>query len=224
MASPLVNSNALDLVADNSHTENGSRHRGSGTKSGVNGRMNSREFSPGLVTIFCDVSFCPNTKAAGYGAWYRRDGMEKGVFFGEPIPVPCQSSNDGEFWGVTMALRRVFKELVDVSTVVLQCDNLNALSWLREFHPNAAAVGEHHNTHGIPQSSRSYPRSMATAIAIVRAMSPSVRIWLKHVKGHDNKSKTARSWVNKQCDSIAREQMTAHRGRIRRPGPLQERV
>lgn len=27
----------------------------------------------------------------------------------------------------------------------------------------------------------------------------------KHVKGHDKKSKTARSWVNKQCDSLARE-------------------
>lgn len=174
------------------------------------------EFTPDLITLFCDVSYCPDSKATGYGAWYRREGMEKGAFFGEPIPVPCASSNDGEFWGVVMALRRVFKDNPDATTVVLQCDNINALSWVREFHPNAVAVGEHHKTHGIPQASRSYPKSMKTAIAIMRAMSPDVRIWLKHVKGHDKKSKTARSWVNKQCDALAREYMTAHRGRIRR--------
>jgi ribonuclease HI len=171
-----------------------------------------KQVTPGLVTLFCDVSFCPNSGAAGYGAWYRTDDMEKGEFFGESIPVACSSSNDAEFWGIAMSLRKVFQLLGDkATTVVVQCDNIAALSWMREFHPNAGAVGVHHGTHGIPQAPKSYPNSMGTAIGVVRAMKPSVRIWLKHVKGH-SKSKSPRSWVNKKCDALAREYMAARRG------------
>ncbi|MBY3151347.1 hypothetical protein HFO56_02960 [Rhizobium laguerreae] len=171
-----------------------------------------KQVTPGLVTLFCDVSFCPNTGAAGYGAWYRADDMEKGKFFGEAIPVSCRSSNDAEFWGLAMAMRHVSKVLAEkVTTVVLQCDNIAALSWMREFHPNAAAVGEHHLTHDIPPPPKTYPRAMATAVGMVRAMEPSVRVWLKHVKGH-SKSKSARSWVNGKCDRLAREYMVARRG------------
>jgi ribonuclease HI len=177
----------------------------------------NQKFTPGLVTLFCDVSFCPNTGAAGYGAWFRTDDMEKGEFFGESVPVSCSSSNDAEFWGCCLAIRHVFKLLGDkATTVVLQCDNIAALSWMREFHPNAAAVGEHHGTHEIPPPPKVYPKAMSTAVAVVRAMKPSVRIWLKHVKGHDKKSKSARSWVNKQCDALAREYMASRRGPIRR--------
>jgi ribonuclease HI len=176
-----------------------------------------QDVTPGLVTLFCDVSFCPNSGAAGYGAWYRTDDMEKGEFFGESIPVTCSSSNDAEFWGLTMSLRHVLKLLGDkVTAVVLQCDNIAALSWMREFHPNAAAVGDHHGTHGIPKAPKTYPKAMGTAIGVVQAMKPSVRVWLKHVKGH-SKSKSARSWVNKKCDELAREYMAARRGgRLRR--------
>jgi ribonuclease HI len=143
--------------------------------------------------------------------------MEKGEFFGESIPVTCSSSNDAEFWGLTMSLKHVLKLLGDkVTTVVLQCDNIAALSWMREFHPNAAAVGDHHGTHGIPKAPKTYPKAMGTAIRVVRAMKPFVRVWLKHVKGH-SRSKSARSWVNKKCDELAREYMAARReGRFKR--------
>jgi ribonuclease HI len=176
-----------------------------------------QEFTPGLVTLFCDVSYCPNSKAAGFGAWYRTDDMEKGEFFGDGVPVACKSSNDSEFWGAVLAIRHVLKTIgTKVKTIVLQCDNINALSWIREFHPNAAAVGDHHGTHGIPLPSKTYPKSMETAVAVIRAMDPSVKVWLKHVKGHDHKSKSARSWVNQRCDDLAREHMTAKRNRIGR--------
>lgn len=160
----------------------------------------------GLVTLFCDVSYCPTTKAAGWGAWYRTDAMEKGAFFGSVVPMPCENSNDGEFWGLVLALRGIFSRLgADrPDAIVLQCDNLSALSWIRQFHPNAHAVGDHHGTHSISNPPKSYPREMETAIAVARDMDPSVRIWLKHVKGHDKKT-TARSWVNKKCDELARK-------------------
>lgn len=89
----------------------------------------------GLVTLFCDVSYCPTTKAAGWGAWYRTDAMEKGAFFGSVVPMPCENSNDGEFWGLVLALRGIFSRLgADrPDAIVLQCDNLSALSWIRSF-------------------------------------------------------------------------------------------
>nr|WP_250807525.1 hypothetical protein [Neorhizobium tomejilense] len=167
----------------------------------------------GLVTVFCDVSYCPDSKAAGYGAWYRTDAMDKGVFFGGQVPVPCASSNDGEFWGLALSLYEVFKRLggAKPDAIVLQCDNIAALGWVRRFHPLAEAVGDHHGTHAIPNGPAAHPANMEIAIETVKRMDPTVRIWLKHVKGHDRKSKTARSWVNKQCDANAREHMLARR-------------
>jgi hypothetical protein len=73
-----------------------------------------------------------------------------------------------------MSMREVFKVLGDkATTVALQCDNIASLSWMREFHPNAGAVGDHQGTHGIPQAPKSVPNSMRTAIGVVRAMKPS---------------------------------------------------
>ncbi len=171
----------------------------------------------GLLTLFCDVSFCPETGAAGYGAWYRTDAMERGVFFGGQVPVRCRSSNDGEFWGLVLALRETLARLRGAApgAVVMQCDNIAALGWVRAFRENCKAVGEHHGTHPIPEM-RTYPSSMAEAVAVLRTLAPGTPIWLKHVKGHDTKSKAARSWVNKMCDREARQHMQTRRSSLKR--------
>lgn len=172
----------------------------------------------GVVTLFCDVSFCPNTKAAGYGAWYRTDDMEKGEFFGGQVPVACSSSNDGEFWGCALALREVYARLSGKApaAIVLQCDNIMALGWMSRFHPNAGGVGERHQTHAIPEGRNAPPAEMELAVSVVRNFDPQLRLWLKHVKGHDTKSKTGRSWVNKRCDRLAKDFMSAKRASVRR--------
>ena len=171
--------------------------------------------SAGLLTLFCDVSFCPRTQAAGYGAWYRTDGMEKGKLIGAQIPVRCANSNDGEFWGLVLSLRQALAHIAPKvpSAVIVECDNIAALAWLRDFHPAAKPVADEHGTHPIPTAPSSYPRTMQTAVDTARAMDPELKLWLKHVKGHDTKSRTARAWVNKQCDALAGEHMRARRGR-----------
>jgi ribonuclease HI len=144
--------------------------------------------------------------------------MEKGDFFGGQVPVACSSSNDGEFWGLALALSEVRSRIGNgkPDAIVLQCDNLAALAWVGRFHPKARGVGERHGTHAIPDAPPAYPDNMEVAVETVRSTFADVTIWLKHVKGHDGRSKTARSWVNRQCDREAREHMVARRAFMRR--------
>jgi ribonuclease HI len=171
----------------------------------------------GLATLFCDVSFCPETKGAGFGAWVRFDSLEKGVLFGGEIPVRCKSSNDAEFWGLALALREIAKRFPDQSpaAIVLQCDNLAALEWVERFHPNAQEVGEHHKTKPLRNGPASYPKSMELAVQAVMGMPAEAKVWLKHVKGHTGK-RDGRSWANRQCDNVAKEFMLKMRMKFQR--------
>jgi hypothetical protein len=141
--------------------------------------------------------------------------MDKGAFIGGAVPVRCENSTDGEFWGLVLSLRHVLA-LISPATptaVVLQCDNIGALAWVRSFHPGAKEVDRKHGTHEVRSPPKLYPSTMEPAILGLRSVDPALKIWLKHVKGH-SKAKDARSWVNKQCDRQAREFMSAQRARF----------
>lgn len=174
----------------------------------------------GLLTIFCDVSFCERTRTSGWGGWYRGPGMEKGKFIGGFIDARCVSSNDSEFWGLALALKQALWDIRDqkLTAVVVQCDNLAALAWLSKYHPKAAPVSRKHGTHEIPAPSSKVPSSMLGAVSIIRKIDPGLLIWLKHVKGHE-KGATSRSAVNEQCDRLAKHYRTSGRPTAR-PGGL----
>ncbi len=170
-----------------------------------------------LITVFSDASFCPETNAAGWGAWFKADGMPQGVYDSGSVPVLCASSHDAEFWGIALILSKIAKALNGrkPKAIILQCDNINALAWVRQFLRNAAPVGQRHGTHDIPPASSKIPGSMLPAIELLRELNPEVLVWLKHVKAHQ-RGATARSHVNERCDKLAYYQMDRKRDELKK--------
>jgi ribonuclease HI len=169
----------------------------------------------GPITVFADASFCDKTKAAGWGAWYRGDGMTSGMYVSGIVPALCTGSHDAEFWGIAMALAKVKEALKGQKprVIILQCDNVHALAWVKSFLPNAKPVGAHHETHEITNPPRKTPLAMRPAIDLLRGVDPDCKIWLKHVKAHEN-GVTGRSHINERCDRNAYYQMDIRRAQI----------
>ena len=169
----------------------------------------------GPITIFADASFCDKTKAAGWGAWYRGDGMTSGRYLSGIVPALCTGSHDAEFWGIALALAKVKEALAGQKprVIVLQCDNVHALAWVKSFLPNAMPVGVHHETHEITNPPRKVPLAMKPAIDLLRGFDQECKIWLKHVKAHE-RGASARSHVNERCDKNARYHMGIRRAQL----------
>lgn len=164
------------------------------------------------VTVFSDASFCPKTKAAGWGAWAKRDGWENGRFYGGPLRREMPNCTIAELCGAASVFWFLGRQntFVDVDWIMLQCDSIAALSAI----------------HTLPSSIWSRGRDAKKAASIARRKKPFTalerealdaidqavsgrRLVLRHIKGHQNE--TSQHWVNNQCDAEARRHMQAMR-------------
>lgn len=49
-----------------------------------------------MITVFVDASHCPQTKAAGWGAWAKGHGWERGIACGGPLKMSPLNSSEAE--------------------------------------------------------------------------------------------------------------------------------
>lgn len=155
------------------------------------------------VTIFADASAFPDGRA-GWGGWARGDDRAP-VFYSGPAPFD-RSSGVVELWALALHIEKLIAESYITTTdksLILQSDSLYALGVLnavaRNSYTSSAKVGDSR----ILKSKSVSPDAMAPAKRVAAALEFADVVYLRHVKGHA-KGVHARSWVNEQCDKLAK--------------------
>lgn len=157
--------------------------------------MKNAGVSP-LTTIITDASWCPNTQAGGWAAWAVNSGNRQ-KFSGElrrytnSFEAECAAITNGFFLAHKRGL------LVRQGRVIIQSDCQQALEVLieqgRTSNPAVskmlAQLAEYHNLY-------------------------KYDIEARHVRGHQNPNKDARTYVNNWCDREAKAKMRLMRKRL----------
>lgn len=168
------------------------------------------------LTLFVDASLCLKTGAAGYGAWTIRDDWARGQYTGGPIELTARikDSNTAELAGIAIALwqHQHNRTLEGVDSVMIQCDNVNALGQVLGCVriPPAPVIIKTPNAFIKKLPSAGIAHAMTQTIASILE---GRRVFLKHVKGH-TANEDGRSWVNRHCDTEARKHMQAQKSKI----------
>ena len=151
-----------------------------------------RNFEPGLfITLFADASFCPHTKAAGFGGWVKYGSPAETFRTGGQIGN-AKHSSDAEY----QALIRTFKKLQEESAanfndkiIVIQSDCRAALEKLE--------------------------RHKSKVFADIKPRHIKFK-WVKAHQGYNN----ARSAVNEFCDTEAYRHMSKLRAKRNKAGAV----
>lgn len=164
-----------------------------------------------MVTVFADASHCHQTLAAGWGAWAKGDGWERGLTFGGPIKAAVANAAEAEMAAMANAVVRLHNngKLDGIKRVMLQSDCLRVLQLILQAFPRADPSD--HKDGAAVISTRLLPSPMESkGLAVIcEVLSDCPTILVRHVRGHQNGD--GRQWVNRVCDDIAREHMRAQR-------------
>ncbi len=171
-----------------------------------------------MVTIFVDASFCGQTCAGGWGAWYKRDDMKRGATVGGELHLRPKSSNDAELYAIAHVLdlcdrRGVFGGL---DAMMIQSDSRDALRRVLRFVPKAVdhPHAGHGSTLGDVVGVKIGGEDTELALGVVQDIARKVhRIYLRHVPGHVNGG--GRFWCNGACDNIAKGHMRRQRAALK---------
>lgn len=152
-----------------------------------------------LVSLFTDASWCPDTNAAGWGAWAKCDNAMTTA--GGPIGKPCPTSTIAEARAVYMGLLMCAKHLnmADIDRILIQLDNYAVVSWI-----HAKSGGRR-----LEKATLNAKKKSTIAIEFIEAIKAfekehSVIVMGKHIKGHRPNQEGAGHWVNNRCDQLAR--------------------
>lgn len=149
------------------------------------------------VTIIADASHCPETHAAGYGFWIASERGKNGGSgaFKELVATNNQAEMMALVNGLHTACKRGLVQAKDA--VLLQTDCMHAIG---------AFEGKRTNMPPKEQELVSYMRKLCTTMEIT--------VSFRHVKGH-TAGLDPRSFVNNQCDALAKKAMRRARSAIR---------
>lgn len=166
------------------------------------------------LTLFADASYCLKTKAGGWGAWFKTDGMQEGALIGGTFKTGMANSSEAEVAALANAMTRLCNEgvLGPVSELMIQSDCMRALQLIALLLPG---VIRRRHEKGLPVhdgilTPTPTEKAALTRIGLIRGEA-DVLLVVRHVKGHSPGG--GRSWVNRQCDAIARRHMEAERHR-----------
>lgn len=168
-----------------------------------------------MLTLFVDASWCPETHAAGWGAWAKRDDWQRGRTFGAPFKAAMRTIGDAEIAGIANALHQLagWDALAGVRSVMVQCDCIQALETLVRL--GGAQVSNHADGARIwPRLKRGiYTRVEQAAALRIRELLGERTLVVRHVRGHQ--AGGSRQWVNRECDRLAKRGMRDARARVR---------
>ena len=165
------------------------------------------------LTLFVDAGHCGQTNAAGFGAWVKGD-ERTALTFGGPLNVTARSSNEAELCGIARACHELRHRGYLVPTdklLMIQCDNTAALGALLKIkgttinnHAASAAVFPRQNLSDLDKLAISRIKDFVAQTGL--------QLCVRHVKGHSRGD--GRNWVNRECDRLATEGLTAARARL----------
>lgn len=167
------------------------------------------------ITVFADASFCPNTRCAGYGAWYKGDLMKSGIVIGGQLPRGLSNSGEAEAFAVCRALQHLWSAdvLQPYEGLMLQSDNLRILQLIASLFPKVT-INNHSQAAKVSKiEAPILSPAEKEALAGIRTSTASMFVSVRHVKGHKNGE--GRQWVNRVCDEKARFYMTLQRSKTK---------
>lgn len=162
-----------------------------------------------MITVFVDASHCPHTRAAGWGAWAKGDGWDRGITCGGPIKVTTNNSSEAEIAAMAAALQVLADgDCLTFQTVMLQSDNLRTLQLIYQTLPSCR-ISNHAESAAIPTSKLHASPTEKSALRIIHAILHQFNVFVRHVRGH--RQGDGRNWVNRTCDDIAKRHMRQQR-------------
>ena len=152
-----------------------------------------------IVTIMSDASFCPKTKASGWGVWAK---SERGSFSaGGNFKSDPGHSTDAEAMAIAVAVFAAFRQGVAAAgdRLIIQTD---CMTMVRAYTGH----------HLMPKLSREKNKTLESTIKYTRKLikSNKCEFEVRHVEAHAP-SKGKRNFVNNICDAKAKEHMTMQR-------------
>jgi ribonuclease HI len=158
-----------------------------------------------LITAVSDASFLPDGRA-GF-AFYLIGAGIPGSYYSGPFQKPVEGNNHAELLAAVNALHQAtVAAQAAYSAVLLQSDSLYALQVLLTYFGGCSARGtKGRNAALFPFSHgrRAERHEKAAVKAVQKVLRPS-QLLLRHVPGHGKDGGTARGYVNRQCDMLAR--------------------
>ena len=159
-----------------------------------------------LVTILTDASWCPQTKAAGWGAWIATDRGKKQTGGAFKSMVPCNTT--AEVLAITHALYKAITNglLFKNDTVLIQTDSIPAISLLSTTR---------RSSNQLEADSLFYFMNLC--------LDNNLTVHFKHVKAHTNREE-ARFKANTLCDAIAKNFMRTARKKLQNEANASKRT
>lgn len=171
------------------------------------------------LTLFADASFCPDTKAAGWGCWAKRREWTRGAIFGGRFKTPMGNASRAELCALANALTVLHNEgsLKGITAVWLQSDNLRALELIGQRVPQAEITDTAAADVAL-NLKRKHPTNELDrkALDLIADILGNLGVTLKHIRAHQGDGVSGRSWVNEVCDRTAKKHMRRHRAEIKR--------
>lgn len=148
------------------------------------------------ITIIADASYCPQTKAAGYGAWIAGQ-YGKAPYEGQ-LPKPV-CNNTAEIMAIANALWHGMKDrlIFANANLLIQTDSLTAIK-LFEGSIDPKNTQQVEAKHYVRDLMRRY----------------NLKVTYRHVAGHTG-GKTQRSKAQQHCDDRAKAQMIKARSNMK---------
>ena len=174
-----------------------------------------------MITLFVDASHCPETHAAGWGAWAIQDGWEKGKVFGGRISKTVLNSSEAEVCAIVEAVRHLAaRGLLKDNTLMVQSDSHRALQLFMMSLPHTK-LRQHEDSKDWSEDTviRPTPTEKWAIEMLTNNLGHFPFLYVRHIKGHA--SGEGRNWVNRRCDAVAREHMYKERqtrgGKAKKP-------
>ena len=164
-----------------------------------------------LVTIFADASFHMESQCAGWAGWAK--STRATISGSGPIKHQVASAGEAEMCAIVNAVHIAIKKGAAMAgdILLIESDCLDALGALERRTPLSSPKGR--TLHGKRWVRKRKRRQ--TIIDVFAKVTEGYELRFKHVKGHQDGSKCARSFINNECDRNAKRHMRAERQRKR---------
>lgn len=158
------------------------------------------------VTLFADASIQPKIQSTGWGFWAIGD-ERRPIQAGGPLKEFKVNSDIVELEALSMGLWYAANKGYFRPTdewVMLQCDNVGALSLLRGARPNIPESRVKYGAEVVSRRPKRPEEKERVKFILDLADRLNVKLILRHVKGHQDTEKAGRFWVNDVCDRLAK--------------------
>jgi len=164
------------------------------------------------ITVLTGASYCPETRAGGWGAWVKADVWGIPLTFGGVIPISLANNAEAEMMAMTYACSALHSKGLfdDMVVAVLQCDSMRVLQLILN---NLREAQVRPGTRPIEQGNTTTSQVEQVALtALQDCFDPAIQVYVQHVKAFGRGNEDQKT--SRKCDWIARHFMFQQRAKV----------